>query len=143
MTKSKESITVITLSTSGNLMASSQLVVLDEPTLEFRYGQGMADPHDGLSIFGPYDADQPSHPENISYGCVGTAQGLEAFAQWSSVLSSPIYPKQGLDERLWPFSPGFETAFACKWPSRASRSVTLETDSLLVSARHRDDVLLA
>jgi hypothetical protein len=45
---------------------SENLTVLDEPRLEFRYGQGMADPHDGLSLFGPYDAGLPSQPKNIS-----------------------------------------------------------------------------
>ena len=33
--------------------------ILDEPVLEFRYGQAVVDPRDGLSIFGAFDTDTP------------------------------------------------------------------------------------
>jgi len=41
----------------------AELIHLEEPQLEFRYTQRTQDPKEGLSIFGPYDADQPSHPK--------------------------------------------------------------------------------
>jgi len=31
----------------------NELLVLDEPLLEFRHGQHAVDPHRGLSLFGP------------------------------------------------------------------------------------------
>jgi hypothetical protein len=50
-----------------NMMSENQrrveLIHLEEPELEFRYSQRTQDPKEGLSIFGPYDADQPSHPK--------------------------------------------------------------------------------
>ena len=41
------------------------IIVFDEPELEFRYEQRMADPRDGLSLFGPFDADLPSVPGTV------------------------------------------------------------------------------
>ena len=55
------------------------LKIIDEPTLEFGYGQHLIDPRDGLSLFGPCDADLPSHPAALSYGVVGTDKGMELF----------------------------------------------------------------
>ena len=53
--------------------------VFKEPLIEFRYGQALEDPHDGLSLFGPFDADLPSHPKKITYGVIGTKNGLTLF----------------------------------------------------------------
>lgn len=91
--------------------------VFAEPPLEFRYGQAVTDPHDGLAMFGPFDTDMPSHPRNISYGLIGTSRGIQAFAGWGRLIQAPILTDPGLDERLWPFFPGFEAAFACSWPA--------------------------
>ena len=57
----------------------SEVKILDEPALEFRYGQPVTDPRDGLSLFGPYDADAPGHPSALSYGVVGTGEGIDLF----------------------------------------------------------------
>lgn len=35
----------------------AELLRLTEPLLAFRHGQIAKDPHRGLSLFGPYDAD--------------------------------------------------------------------------------------
>ena len=59
---------------------------LAEPGLSFRYGQILTDPHDGLSLFGPYDTDMPSHPQNLTYGVIGTDEGVSAFARFSEAL---------------------------------------------------------
>jgi hypothetical protein len=36
---------------------SNPLMIFEEPDLEFRFGQKLKDPHDGLALFGPYDAN--------------------------------------------------------------------------------------
>lgn len=117
---------------------SDNLTVLDEPRLEFRYGQGMVDPHDGLSLFGPYDAGLPSQPKNISYGLIGTPRGIELFDLWAHKILGPIYPEPGLDEKIWPMYPGFEAAFACLWPDKPSRTFLLNEENLINAARQRD-----
>lgn len=63
--------------------------VFKEPLIEFRHGQALEDPHDGLSLFGPFDADSPSHPKKITYGVISTKEGLTLFEEWSKILNSP------------------------------------------------------
>ncbi len=114
----------------------SDVLVLTEPPIEFRYGQVSADPHDGLSLFGPYDADFPSHPRNISYGLVGAPQGIEAFGLWAHRIQAAVFPEK--NPRLWPLFPGFEAAFACAWPEQAVRTVSLDTEKLHAAANDKD-----
>ncbi len=82
---------------------NDQTVILPEPLLEFRYGQSVVHPRDGLSIFGPFDADLPSHPASISYGLVGTPEGTKAFAQFAARIKAPVLDKgKDPDRRLRP-----------------------------------------
>jgi len=112
---------------------------ITEPGLEFRYGQGLADPHDGLSLFGPFDTDQPSHPRSIAYAVIGTERGIDAFAKFSSALARPqfIVPEPQ-NKRLWPTYPGFEAAFHCIWPEDAAALSEVNADKLSSFAKHRD-----
>ena len=111
-----------------------EVVVFDEPPLEFRYGQRLPDPRDGLSLFGPCDTDEPSHPHSVSHGVIGPPEGIEAFSAWAEAMNqawlppekkpNPFaraaapsaaeladnQPKERLD-RVWPVFPGFEAAF--------------------------------
>lgn len=107
----------------------TELLRLDEPTLEFRHGQQAVDPHRGLSLYGPYDADlSPTGP--VTHGVVGTAEGIRRFADFAEALAHPIIgggltdderrdpgmERQRLKhEALWPGFPGFRTAFASDW----------------------------
>ena len=115
-----------------------EVVVLPEPLLEFRYAQPLEDPHDGLSIFGPYDADQPSHPRNISYGLVGTPSGIDEFGRWAEHLRLPAYPPDGGDRRLWPTFPGFEVAFASIWPESPTWTIAIDNQKLSDASRDMD-----
>ena len=91
------------------------IVILDEPALEFRYGQAVTHPRDGLSVFGPYDADAPGHPAALSYGVVGTPAGIELFSAWANAMRCPWTDAPNERRRLWPPYPGFEAVFACDW----------------------------
>lgn len=112
-------------------MMDDQVVILPEPPLEFRYGQSVVHPRDGLSIFGPFDADLPSHPARISYGLVGTPEGTEAFAQFATRIRMPVMDEdKDLDRRLWPIFPGFEAAFGAQWPTRSTTKFELDANAL-------------
>lgn len=92
--------------------------MFDEPCLEFGYQQRLEDPHDGLSIFGPYDLGRSGKPTSINWGLVATPEGQHQCADWVRRLQMPVYPgnnKRGvpLDPQLWPVFPGFEAAFEC------------------------------
>lgn len=89
--------------------------ILDEPALEFRYGQRLTDARDGLSLFGPYDTDAPGHPGVVSYGVVGTERGVSSFAAWSRAMVRSWTGAPRNRHRLWPPYPGFDAAFACEW----------------------------
>ncbi|MCX5855670.1 MAG: hypothetical protein NTZ24_14050 [Deltaproteobacteria bacterium] len=116
-----------------------QIVILPEPFLEFRYGQRVVHPRDGLSIFGPFDADLPSHPASISYGLVGTAEGTKAFAQFATRISAPVLDEdKDLARRLWPIFPGFEAAFGAQWPTRSTSKFELDADALHRAVVDRD-----
>jgi hypothetical protein len=115
-----------------------QVQVFPEPPLEFCYGRAMADPHDGLAMFGPYDTDLPCHPKNISYALIGTRKGMTAFRAWARTIQSPVYTDADLDTRLWPMFPGFEAVFACTWPGEPSRVVQLDDTALDTAARDLD-----
>lgn len=115
---------------------NSEVFCLNEPALEFRHGQDMVEPHDGLSLFGPYDADSPSHPRNISYALVGSGEGVELFCQWSHRIQSVIYPEG--DRRLWPLFPGFEAAFASHWPEQPVRRFPIDSDKLAGAVNNLD-----
>lgn len=116
----------------------SEIRILDEPALEFRYGQPVPDPRDGLSLFGPYDADAPSHPKALSYGVVGTVEGIELFLEWSSAMVRPWTDAPKNRHRLWPPYPGFQAAFACDWRNEPVWKHVLDSHALAEVANRHD-----
>ncbi len=70
----------------------NSLIHLAEPTLRFGYQQGMEDPHDGLTLFGPYDGN---NVYGIRAGVIGTKEGIRRFTNWVEKIQSPI---QDLDK---------------------------------------------
>lgn len=114
------------------------VIVFDEPDLEFRYGQRLKDPRDGLALFGPYDTDQSSHPTSLSHILIGTPEGIAKFKIWSSIMNYPATEAPRNKVRLWPPFPGFEAAYCATWPSQAVVTVTLNRDDLIEASRLRD-----
>src|SRR2546427_3244095 len=116
------------------------VALIPEPKLEFRYSQAALDPRDGLALFGPYDADKAGHPRAISYGIIGTPDGIERFLEFSRTLVGPVTPVEPARRtRLWPAFPGFEAAFECEWPDKATRTVELDAARVMEAARHADE----
>ena len=114
-------------------------IVFDEPELEFRYGQRMVDPRDGLALFGPYDADLPSRPGRLSYILIGTSKGITAFKKWADAMNRPaVFAPKG-NQRLWPPFPGFEAAFCSQWSSQPVRSYQVDGDRLIEISRRQDE----
>lgn len=118
-------------------MMSEQLTVLPEPPLEFRHQQGVVDPHLGLTLFGPFDADRTSKPV-VSYALIGPQDDADAFLQFAELWQLPIPAPRGKSARLWPMFPGFETAFGTRWPDSPTRSLHIDEASLDVDTRHLD-----
>jgi len=125
---------------------SSDLQILDEPLLEFNLHQHLVDPHDGLTLFGPYGALTPSHPKSLPYGLIGTAEGIAAFKAWSRAINHAIILDEERDRqsfkvpnpKLWPAYPGFEAAFCATWPNEPAWVRTLKREELLAKAKELD-----
>ncbi len=124
----------------------SDLQILDEPLLEFNLHQHLVDPHDGLTLFGPYGALTPSHPKSLPYGLIGTLEGIAAFKAWSRTINHAIMLDEERDRqgfktpsaKLWPAYPGFEAAFCATWPEEPAWVRTLERENLLAKAKDLD-----
>ncbi len=122
---------------------NERLKLLKEPGLEFRYGQYMEDPHDGLSMFGPYGIDAGAHPENITLGLIATTEGAQRFTQWCRVAKGAIYPGKNragkeLDPHRWPVFPGFEAAFCSELPREPAWIHELDPEKLKLASQDKD-----
>lgn len=67
-------------------MSEPRLIHIPEPKLEFRFGQRVDYPRDGLYLFGPVDAGP--QPRQIRYGVIGTTPSLRRFNEWSNQVSN-------------------------------------------------------
>lgn len=112
--------------------------ILPEPTLEFRHGQRLTRPHAGLSLFGPYDADQGSRPGAVTYALVGTPEGVDAFKTFAKAMRGPIPTPEKKSESIWPHFPGFDVAFGVDWPSEPAWTETVDRDALAKASNLQD-----
>jgi hypothetical protein len=114
------------------------MMVFEEPKLEFRYRQQLEDPRHGLALFGPFDTDQPARSVALGHAVVGTSSGVEKFQAWAEALNRHSTSAPKGNHRIWPPFPGYEAAFAARWPSSPVRSIELQEDDLLNAASQRD-----
>ena len=110
------------------------MIFVQEPFLQFGYGQKLVYPRDGLFLFGP--AGDPSEVPAIRYGVIGTPDGVRRLIARASKLSHYIaIPPRGINSRPIephhvPF-PGFAEAFRCSWPSGPSATIDdIKTDEI-------------
>jgi hypothetical protein len=113
-------------------------IELNEPELEFRYGQRACDPRDGLALFGPYDADLPSRPTTVNYILLGTDEGITKFQLWSRLIDQPCFDAPKGNQRLWAPYPGFTAAFCTPWMTAPSWFYKIDHQKLLAASQHRD-----
>lgn len=125
-------------------MNSGEFELLDEPKLEFRYGQQATEPHLGLSLYGPFDSDSPSAPKSIRHGAVGVASGLSSLQGFLRRLRQPVFREYGHPDEvkkerfLWPTFPGLEVAFNSAWSESSAWSAELDGASLHELLRNKD-----
>ena len=119
----------------------AKLTVLEEPLLDFGFGQPAQDPRDGLGLFGPFERDKPSHPASPGYVVLGAPEGVDLFETWSESMNRPAayVDRQGKrPHRLWPPFPGFEVAFAARWHEQPLARFLLDREELLTASRRKD-----
>lgn len=93
---------------------------IGEPLLEFRFGQRLVYPRDGLFLYGPIG--DPKRLPTIRYGVIGTPEGVRRFRGWAKALAGfidvpPPGPRsRAIEPQHVPF-PGFAEAFHSSWPT--------------------------
>lgn len=103
-----------------------RMIHVAEPKLEFRYGQKVEYPRDGLYLFGPVDAVQA--PRNVRYGVIGTPDGLRRFKEWAEQVSGyidvpvPGRMSKAIEAHHVAF-PGFSEAFFANWLAKPARTL--------------------
>jgi len=78
---------------------------LDEPELEFGFGQRHVDIRYGLMDNGPFDAGQEGAPVQVRLGLIGNAETVEGIEEWLARSSAGIDAKA--DTRLTNLYPPF------------------------------------
>ena len=126
-------------------MINTKLIILSEPTLEFRYGQCTTDPHVGLGLFGPFDADDPGRPQGVPYALIGAEPGISGFREFAQRVRMPVvscsYDNPELltkNRVLWPPFPGVEATFFVDWPEGAVWHGHIDRTYVLNAIRDRD-----
>lgn len=109
---------------------------LPEPLLDFGFGQRLAEPHVGLSLFGPYDRHLPSKPGNLVYAIVATKRGMATAQSFFERLNSPIISSSDL--QLWPAFPGFKAAFDADLPRKAACTREIDDDAFTRALLQKD-----
>lgn len=61
---------------------------IEEPQLEFAYGQTCPNPKDGLYLYGPHQ--RPKRAKEIRVGVVGTNAGITYFKAWAEKLKRRV-----------------------------------------------------
>jgi hypothetical protein len=124
--------------------AAPELVFVEEPMLEFRHGQKLGYPRDGLYLYGP--VDERADLKSVRYGVIGTPDGIERFRRWSRTAAHfidipvPGPRSRAVEPQHIPF-PGFEEAFRAHWsaePAHAISDITPEDidKALKIDNRH-------
>lgn len=96
-----------------------RMLYLEEPQLEFRHGQRLVYPRDGLYLYGPV-GDTKELP-TIRYGVIGTPDGVRRFKAWAKTMAgfidipAPGPRSRAVEPQHVPF-PGFAEAFHADWP---------------------------
>src|SRR6478735_3225526 len=98
-------------------MKKLDLILLPEPLLEFKHGQTLVYPRDGLFLYGPVDGGRPE----IHYGAIGTKVGVERLERWANSIAEFVDvppPRKGAKaiEPQHVAFPGFSAAYNALWP---------------------------
>jgi hypothetical protein len=116
-------------------MSALHLIHVDEPHLEFRFGQKLVYPRDGLFLYGPVDGGRPT----VNYGVIGTPAGLARLERWAQSIAGFVPPpahRRGarLVEPQHVAFPGFAAAYNSAWPTKPQASITTIDGGALAKA---------
>jgi hypothetical protein len=125
---------------SHTASASSRCAMSLPPLLEFRFGQKLVYPRDGLFLYGPIDGGRPE----INCGVIGTPVGIARLERWTQSIAGFIAPpprRRGakpVEPQHVPF-PGFAAAYNSGWPIKPRTAVATIDGAALSKALHIDN----
>jgi hypothetical protein len=117
------------------MTARFELAVLEEPGLEFGYGQRLEHPKDGLLLYGPYR--NPFLSGTMRVGLISTEEGAGRYTAWVHRVNSVIPPAKPRDPNHTIF-PGFPAVFQAGWSEAPTARITVDADSLARAIRMED-----
>jgi hypothetical protein len=115
------------------------MMFLEEPLLEFGYGQKLVYPRDGLFLFGPPNSTKDVM--QVRYGVIGTPDGVRRLRSWASKINRyiPIPPPSPWSRKIEPQHvpfPGFGEAFRCHWPTDPAFTIEdIDTEEIETTLR--------
>ena len=104
---------------------------IEEPLLEFGFGQCTEYPRDGLYLFGPIKDDVT--PETLRCGVIGTPEGIRRFGLWSDCVRGFIKrfePPMNPDAQHHTSFPGFEAIFGARWPVQPTATIEVSPEEI-------------
>lgn len=118
-------------------MTPLNLIHISEPLLEFRFGQKLVYPRDGLFLYGPVDGGRSA----VNYGAIGTPAGLARLERWTQLVAGflpPPEPRRGarLIEPQHVAFPGFSAAYNSAWPTKPRAMISTVDGEALTKALH-------
>lgn len=106
---------------------------IQEPELTFGYNGKMADPRDGITLFGPFSRDRVI---SGNIGIIGTSAGIAKLKNWLSSVEKPIHSTNPDPAR--PYFPGIEAAFGVNIPLTNIRELVVSQDSIDQALHYTD-----
>lgn len=116
-------------------MVNSEMILLEEPSLEFGFVQRSSFPKDGLLLFGP--PTEEGQPSVIRYGLVGTRRGIQLFKKWLARVQGVI-PSAKPEKVHFQYWPGFSAVFNANWSTTPLAEYELDEVELSRTVRLED-----
>ncbi len=112
---------------------SLPVIHIDEPNLEFHFGQVSDHPKDGLFLYGPRTPE--NNRARVTLGVVGTGRGLKFFRDWAARLSRkidvpPPTEKEKKDRLHLSNFPGLTEAFGLQFAPDAFVEYTIDANAI-------------
>lgn len=105
-----------------NIEKGIELNYYSEPKIIFGYSQKMHDPHDGLTLFGPYETFSTSY--SIQAGIIGTKEGILHYKNFVKRMNTSIITS----DVKRPSYPGFQTIFNVVWDENPAKIITVSDE---------------
>ena len=112
-----------------------EMVLLNEPDLEFGYSQVSKFAKDGLLLFGPSKIQGQSSV--IRYGVVGTTYGINLFKNWLGRINKVI-PSVNPERNHFQYWPGFNAVFNAMWAHEPLVNYGVNAEKLSNAIRSKD-----